>query len=155
MKFVFRISLGDINFWNIQLKIWKTTIIWWTKSKHIHNILTHVWYYPFPLRINDLIRFYRTHQKNIQCSPLTKPSASAIIQDVLHSRWLTNKNKILFDSFEQNNRLKQYDGRSLWSNITSESPSRTIFLFWISFTMSEILTKSERVSSCSNSVLPL
>ena len=70
------------NFWNIQLKIYKITIIWrnnfvlwiptddyyawftiiWrNKSKHIYKILPKVWYYPFPLRINDLIHFHRTY----------------------------------------------------------------------------------------------
>ena len=54
------------NFWNIQLKIYKITIIWRNKSKHIYKILPKVWYYPFPLRINDLIHFHRTYLEKDQ-----------------------------------------------------------------------------------------
>ena len=43
----------------------------------------------------------------------------------------------------------------LISNITLRSPPITIFLFWISFTLPKILTRSERVFSCSYSVLVL
>ena len=49
------------NFWNIQLKICKITIIWWNKSKHIYMILPHVSYYPSPLWINDLTHFHPTY----------------------------------------------------------------------------------------------
>ena len=43
----------------------------------------------------------------------------------------------------------------LISNIRLKSPPRTIFLFWINFTFPKIFTRSERVSSCSKSVLAL
>ena len=49
------------NFWNIQLKICKITIIWWNKSKQIYMILPQVSYYSSPLRINDLIHFHPTY----------------------------------------------------------------------------------------------
>ena len=43
----------------------------------------------------------------------------------------------------------------LISNTMLKLPPRTIFLPWISFTLSTILTRPERVSSCSDSVLAL
>ena len=44
-------------------------------------------------------------------SPLTQPSASAILQNILHSVWPREENKILSELSEWNNRLKQKDGR--------------------------------------------
>ena len=44
-------------------KIWKMSIIWWNKSKYVYKTLPYVWYYPFPLWINDLVRFHLTYQE--------------------------------------------------------------------------------------------
>ena len=82
-------------------KIWKMSIIWWNKSKYVYKTLPYVWYYPFPLWINDLVRFHLTYQeKRSVFLPQKNPAAIHIFPNISKSK---NNQTMKFDQLIEHN----------------------------------------------------